>query len=102
VVLENVLHTSLVCSARISKTEWHRYVAEHAEWRDERSHELIGLLHLYFLVTRIGMKETQKLAPRSGIHNLIDSWQRKKNFGTCFIQTGVIFTHPPFPILLLN
>jgi hypothetical protein len=102
VVPENVLHTSLVQSTSIPKTKWHRYVAKHAEWRDERGRELIELLHLYLVVTRIVIKETQKLASRSGIHNLIDSWQWKRNFGTCFIQTSVIFTHLPLLVLLLN
>jgi hypothetical protein len=58
VVPENVLHTSLVRSARISKAEWHCYVAKHAEWCDERGRELIGFLHLYLVVTGIGIKET--------------------------------------------
>jgi hypothetical protein len=101
VVPENVLHTSLVRSARVPNTKWHPYVAKHAEWHDERGRELIGLLHLYLVVARIGIKETQKFTPRR-IRNLIDSWQMKGNFGTCFIQTGVIYTHLPFPVLFLN
>jgi hypothetical protein len=43
VVPENVLHTSLVRSARVSKVEWHCYVVKHVEWCDERGRELIGL-----------------------------------------------------------
>jgi hypothetical protein len=35
VIPENVLHTSLVCSARILETEQHRYVAVHPEGSDE-------------------------------------------------------------------
>jgi hypothetical protein len=35
VVSENVLHTSLVCSARVPEAKRHRYVAEHSEQRDE-------------------------------------------------------------------
>jgi hypothetical protein len=35
VISENMLHTSLVCSARVSETKRHRYVAVHPEWRDE-------------------------------------------------------------------
>jgi hypothetical protein len=58
VVLENVLHTPLVRSARISEAKWHRYVANHAEWCDERGRKLIKLLHLYLVVTGIGIKET--------------------------------------------
>jgi hypothetical protein len=58
VVSENVLHTSLIRSARISKAKWHRDVVKHVEWCDEGSCELIGLLHLYLVVPGIGIKET--------------------------------------------
>jgi hypothetical protein len=57
VVSENVLHTLLVCSTRVSKTKRHRYVAVHPEWRDERSRELVGFLHFYLVVPGIGVKE---------------------------------------------
>jgi hypothetical protein len=57
VVSENVLHTSLVRSARVSEAKWHRYVAKHSKRRDEGSCELIRL-HLYLLVPGIGIKET--------------------------------------------
>jgi hypothetical protein len=35
VVSENMLHTSLVCSARVSETKRHHYVAVHPEGHDE-------------------------------------------------------------------
>jgi hypothetical protein len=35
VIPENVLHTSLVCTARVSETERHHYVAIHPEGSDE-------------------------------------------------------------------
>jgi hypothetical protein len=35
VIPKNVLHTLLVCSARISETERHCYVAVHPEGSDE-------------------------------------------------------------------
>jgi hypothetical protein len=35
VVSENVLHTPLVCSARVSEAKWHRHVAKHSKRRDE-------------------------------------------------------------------
>jgi hypothetical protein len=57
VIPENVLHTSLVCSTRISETERHCHVAIHPERRDERSRELVGLLHFYLVVPGIGVKE---------------------------------------------
>jgi hypothetical protein len=102
VVSDNVLHTSSARSAHVSEAKWHRYVARHAEWRVEGSRELIGLLDLYLVVPGIGIKETQEFTPRSRIYDLIDPWQRKRNFGTCFIQTSVIYTHPPLLILFLN
>jgi hypothetical protein len=40
--------------------------------------------------------------PHNRIYDLINPWERKRNFGTCFIQTGVTYTHPPLPILFLN
>jgi hypothetical protein len=58
VVSEDVLHTSLVCYAHVSEAEWHRYVAVHPERHDERSRELVGLLHFYLVVPGIGIKET--------------------------------------------
>jgi hypothetical protein len=47
VVSENVLHTSLIRNARVSE----------AKWCDEGSCELVGLLHLYLVVPKIGIKE---------------------------------------------
>jgi hypothetical protein len=64
VVSEDVMHTSLVCSARVSEAKRHCYVAEHSKWRDERSRELVRLFHLYLVVPGIGIKETQKFTPR--------------------------------------
>jgi hypothetical protein len=67
VVFENILHTLLVRSARVLEAKWHHYVAKYAEWRDDGSRELIGLLHLYLVVPGIDIKETQEFAPRSKI-----------------------------------
>jgi hypothetical protein len=97
VVPENMLHTPVICSTRISKAKWHRYVAKHAERCDERGRELIGPSSSFGGNPNRHQGNTR--APRSRIHNLIDSWQRKGNFGTCFIQPGEIYTHPPFPLL---
>jgi hypothetical protein len=57
VVSENVLHTPLIHSAHVSEAKWHRHVEKHAEWCDEGSCELVGLLHLYLVVLGIGIKE---------------------------------------------
>jgi hypothetical protein len=85
VITEIVQHTSLVCSARISETERHCHVAIHPERHDEPSRELVGLLHFYLMVPGIGIKEAQELTPCCRVNDLIDPWQRKTNFRTCFI-----------------
>jgi hypothetical protein len=58
VVSKDVLHTSLVRSARISEAKRHRHVSRHPKRRDEGSCELVGLLHFYLVVLGIGIKET--------------------------------------------
>jgi hypothetical protein len=58
VVSKDVLHTSLVRSACVSKAKWHCYVAVHSKRRDERSRELVVLFHLYLVVPGIGIKES--------------------------------------------
>jgi hypothetical protein len=35
VISENMLHASLICSAHVSETRRHRYVAVHPEGSDE-------------------------------------------------------------------
>jgi hypothetical protein len=58
VVSENMLHTPLVRSTRVSDAKQHRYVAEHPKRRDEGGRELVRLLHLYLVVPEISIKET--------------------------------------------
>ena len=77
---ENVEHTPLICSSGVSEAKGHRDVAVHAERRDKRSRELIGLFHLNLVVTRVGVKKGQKFTSRSRINNLINTWQRKGTF----------------------
>jgi hypothetical protein len=96
-----MVHAALVRCTRVPEAERHRDVAKHPEWRDERSRELVGLLHLDLMVPGVGIKEAKQLTPSGRINNLIDAWQRKRNFRTCFIKTGVVYTHPPFPIVFL-
>jgi hypothetical protein len=59
VVSEDVLHTPLVRRACVSEAKWHRDVAVHPEWRDERSRKLVGLLHFDLVVPGVGIKETK-------------------------------------------
>jgi hypothetical protein len=63
VISENVLHAALVCRTRVSEAKRHRDVAEHPERCDERSRELVGLLHLYLVMPGVGIKEAEQLTP---------------------------------------
>ena len=56
-VPEYVEHTPLVCSSGVSEAKGHRNVAVHAERRDERSRELVGLFHLDLVVTGVSIKK---------------------------------------------
>jgi len=56
-ILKYVEHTSLVCSPGVSKAKWHRDIAVHAEGSDKRIRELVGLSHLYLVVTGVSIKK---------------------------------------------
>jgi hypothetical protein len=63
VISENVLHATVIRCTRVSEAERHRDITEHPEQRDERSRELVGLLHLYFMIPGVGIKEAEQLTP---------------------------------------
>ena len=57
VLAKDLGHAPLVCGPCISEAKWHSHIAIHAEWGDERSHELVRLFHLDLMVTGIRIKE---------------------------------------------
>jgi hypothetical protein len=57
VLAKDLGHAPLVCGSYISEAEWHGHIAVHAEWGDERSHELVRFFHLDLMVTEIRIKE---------------------------------------------
>ena len=57
VLAKDLGHASLVCGPYISETERHSHIAVHAEWGEERSHELVGFFHLDLMVIGIRIKE---------------------------------------------
>jgi hypothetical protein len=82
---EHMVHAPLVRRARIPQAERHGDTAVHAEGCDERSRELVGLLHPDLVIPGVGIEERQGFAPSSGIHDLIDARQRVGNLRTCFV-----------------
>ena len=54
------------------------------------------------MVAGVRIQEAEGFAPRGGIDYLIYAWQRKRILRARFVETGVINTHPPFPIFLSN
>jgi hypothetical protein len=54
--------------------------------------------HGYLMKTRISIYEAQQITARGRVHGLIYSWKRKRIFSACLVETGVVDTHPKFPI----
>jgi hypothetical protein len=51
------------------------------------------------VIARIAIQEAEKLAPGSGVHNLVDARKTKRVFRAGPIEIGIINAHPPFFIL---
>ena len=62
-VSENVEHAPLIGSSSVSEAEGHHNVAVHAERRDKRSRELVGLFHLDLVVTGVGIRMDKSSHP---------------------------------------
>ena len=73
VLAKDLGHTPLVRGPRVSEAKRHSRIVVQAKWGDERSCELVGLLHFDLMVAEICIKEGQGLASRSGVNDLIDS-----------------------------
>ena len=56
-VSKNVEHAPLIGSSSVSEAKGHRNVAVHAERRDKRSRELVGLFDLNLVVTGVSIKK---------------------------------------------
>src|SRR3954464_7668612 len=65
------LHAPLVGRPGVLEAEGHGGVAEGSKWRDERRLFLVLDSHFYLVVSRLGVKETQRLRTRGGIDYLV-------------------------------
>jgi hypothetical protein len=71
-------HAPLVCGSGVLQTIWHGDIAERPEGGDEGSRMLVSFPHGDLVVARVGIQEREQLAPRGGVHDLVDSWAGKR------------------------
>ena len=93
---EDFSHQSLISGASIFESEWHDFIAIEAVWRYECCFFFVIQGHGDLMISGEGIQEREHPLPRSGIHNLIYSWQGKAVFWTRIIEIGVIYTNSPF------
>jgi hypothetical protein len=99
--LETGLDSSLVGGAGILQPERHGRVALGAKQGDEH-----GLLQVFFLdsnlvVPGVAVEETEQVAARRGVDNLIYPRQPKGVLGVVLVEVGVVDAHPPLVRVLL-
>ena len=63
----------LVGSPSVFESEGHNVEAEGTVRGDERGCSLVRFLHLYLMVSRIGIEETQIIMPCCYVNNLVDA-----------------------------
>ena len=51
------------------------------------------------MIPRVAIVKTKQITASRGIHDPIDPWQGERIFRACFVEIGIINTHPPFFIL---
>jgi hypothetical protein len=56
--------------------------------------------HLYLVEPRVSIYEKQKITPRGGVHDLIDTWEWIWVFGACLIEAGVVNALLKLPVCL--
>jgi hypothetical protein len=54
------------------------------------------------MVLGVGVEEAEGFAPCGRSHNLIYAWHRERILWACFVDTGVVDTHPQFATLLFH
>ena len=64
----------MICCPSVTELEGYGHVTVHTKRGDERSHELVRLLHFYLMVARISIKEGERFTSHGGIDNLINAW----------------------------
>jgi hypothetical protein len=57
VIVEDMVHATLICGACIPQPEGHGSITIHTMWGDERGHELVGLFHSDLMIIEVGIKE---------------------------------------------
>src|SRR3954469_15926390 len=98
--VETILHTPLIGCLGTFEPKRHRHIAEGSKRSYER--RLLLVLHCYFdlMIAGISIQETQTLATRRSINNLINTGEGKRICGTGFVKISIIHTHAPGAVFL--
>ena len=78
-------HALIGCSG-ILKPERHSVEAERAIWRYESCCSLVGLYHVYLIVSRVCVEETQRVVSCCGADDLIDAREGKGILGASLVE----------------
>ena len=101
-LIEAHLDGPLVCRPSVLEFEGHGGVVVGTERRDERRLDLVFFLEGDLVIAKVTIKEGEQFVAGGGVYNLVYLRQTKGVFRAVFVEIGVINTHPPFFIILLN
>jgi len=84
-LVENCIHSSLVCCPRVLQSERHNSITIYPQWRPERCMLVIFKVHLNLIVSRESIHERHPFkSTRVFNHNICD-WKGELIFSTCLI-----------------
>src|SRR3954463_4000701 len=88
-----LLHAPLVGWSGVLDAEYHGGVEECSEWRHERCLLLVIDCHFYLVVTKVGVKESQRHQAHGRVDDLIDPREDELLLWAGAIEICVVDTH---------
>ena len=96
------MHCPSKCCSGTLQFERHMYDTMRARWSYKCYFLLVFLGHEDLMLTRVGIKKGEQVAAGSGVHNLVNPWQREGVLPECFMYASEVNTKPPLTICLAN
>ncbi|KAI5335003.1 hypothetical protein L3X38_025136 [Prunus dulcis] len=87
---------------RILKAERHDVITVQPPVCNECRMLVIGKVHKYMVISRIGVHETEQFVTGGGVHKLVDPGQQEAVLRTGLIQVSIVLAHPPPALSLPN
>ena len=101
-LLKHLVHQPLIRSPSVKRAEGHPNIAIEVLIRYKGCMLLIGAIHGYLVVPRLGIHEVEESMANCGVHEMINLGKGKAILGTCFIKISKIHTSPPLPVRILH